>query len=121
MNWLGDHSSLVLFAIAPLYAAFRHPALLLVIQCLAVAMGALPLFQLARRELSHEPLAVAIAALYLINPAVGYVQLFEFHPEALATTPLLASFYFLRVGRHAPALAASCREDVALVLLAMAL
>src|SRR5207237_8359169 len=30
--WLGDHSSLVLFALAPIYAVFRHPVTLLVIQ-----------------------------------------------------------------------------------------
>src|SRR5438105_594309 len=29
MNWLGDHVSLVMFLIAPLYALFRHPMTLL--------------------------------------------------------------------------------------------
>src|SRR5690349_12264067 len=35
--WLGDHSSLVLVLLTPLYAVFHHPVTLLVLQCLALA------------------------------------------------------------------------------------
>src|SRR5881275_265104 len=40
MNWLGDHASLAMFLIAPLYALFRHPMTLLVVQSVALALGA---------------------------------------------------------------------------------
>src|SRR5258706_9521449 len=126
MAWPGDHSSLILFLIAPLYALARHPVTLLVVQAAAQALGALPVFGLARRELGHPGLALTCAAIYLLQPALGYSNLFEFHPELLATAPLLAAFYFLRTGRLGATLlwaglALLCREDVALVVFMMAL
>ena len=89
MNWLGDHSSLILFLLAPLFALFRHPITLLVIQSAALGLGALPIFWLARRELQDSRAALACAALYLFHPALGYVNLYEFHPEALCVPLLL--------------------------------
>ena len=104
MNWLGDHVSLILFVIAPLYALLRHPMTLLLLQCLALALGAVPVFALARRELGDEAIALGFAALYLLHPAIGYTNLFEFHPETLATSLLLATFWAVSARR--PGLAA---------------
>jgi uncharacterized membrane protein len=121
MNWLGDHVSLILFAIAPLYALIRHPLTLLLLQCLALALGAWPVFSLARRQLKHEGVALLFAGLYLFHPAVGYSNLFQFHPEVLATATLLATFACVPAGRLVPTLVFAvlsvlCREDVAMVI-----
>ena len=126
MNWLGDHSSLILFPLAPLYAVFRHPLLLLVVQSVALGLGAVPVFAIARRELGSDRAAVGFALLYLLHPAVGYTNLFEFHPETLATPALLFTFQFLLAHSLLPGLIAAgvallCREDVALVVLPIAL
>jgi uncharacterized membrane protein len=121
MNWLGDHVSLILFLVAPLYALVRHPLTLLVLQSVTLALGAWPVFALARRELKHEGVALACAALYLLYPALGYSNLFEFHPEVLATTTLLATISCMAAGRFAPTLVFAglsllCKEDVALAV-----
>lgn len=126
MNWLGDHVSLILFVIAPIYAVFHHPLTLLLLQCLALALGCLPVFAVARRRLGNEHVALALAALYLLHPAIGFTNLFEFHPEVLATGTLLATFWALDAGRLGAtvlfgALSVACREDVALVVLMMGL
>jgi uncharacterized membrane protein len=126
MNWLGDHASLILFLVAPLYGVAHHPLTLLILQTAVLALGALPVYLLARRELGDLRLAVTFAAIYLLYPALGYVNLFEFHPESLATTTLLFTFYFLRAGRIGPmfllaGLSLLAREDVALVVAAMGL
>ena len=126
MHWLGDHSSLVLFLVAPVYLLFHDPRTLLVVQTVALALGALPVYALARHELGDRGAALGCAALYLLYPALGYVNLFEFHPEALSTAPLLAAFYFVRIDRARPTLAFAAlallgKEDVALVVLGLAL
>jgi uncharacterized membrane protein len=126
MNWLGDHVSLILFVIAPLYAVLRHPMTLLLLQCVILALGALPVFALARRELGHEGVALTFAALYLLHPAVGYTNLFEFHPEVLATSTLLATFWALSARRLGftilfAGLSLACREDVAMVVMMLGL
>jgi uncharacterized membrane protein len=121
MNWLGDHVSLILFVVAPLYALIRHPLTLLLLQCLALALGAWPVFSLARRQLKNEGVALMFAGLYLFHPAVGYSNLFQFHPEVLATATLLATFASVAAGRIVPTvvfaiLSVLCREDVAMVV-----
>jgi uncharacterized membrane protein len=126
MNWLGDHVSLILFALAPIYAILRHPLTLLLLQTLALALGALPVFAIARREIGHEGIALTFAGLYLLHPAIGYTNLFEFHPEVLATGTLLATFWALGAGRFwltalFAILSLACREDVALVVMMMGL
>lgn len=121
MNWLGDHVSLILFVIAPIYALLRHPLTLLLLQCVTLALAALPVFAIARRELGHDAIALGFAALTLLHPAIGYTNLFEFHPEVLATGTLLATFWALGAGRFGltllfAGLSLACREDVALVV-----
>src|SRR6185295_10237359 len=44
MDWIGDHSSLHLFWLAPLYALAPHPLTLLLVQTLALALGAVPVY-----------------------------------------------------------------------------
>ena len=126
MPWLGGHVAPVLFLLAPLYAVFRHPLTLLFVQSAALALGAWPVYRLARRELDIASVAVGCAALYLLQPALAYTNLFEFHPEVLAVPALLFAFEALRRDRLGPmslwtALALLTREDVALVVLAMGL
>ncbi len=126
LNWLGDHSSLVLFLVAPLYAVARHPLTLTTLQCVALALGALPVHALARRELGGGLVPLACAALYLLYPALGYTALYEFHPETLGTAALLAAFAAYRAGRLAATLgfagfALLGKEDVALPVAAFAL
>jgi len=124
MNWLGDHSSLNLFLIAPLDALFRTPLTLLTLQSAALALGAIPVYATARRTLGDGFAAVACAALYLAYPALGYTNLYEFHPEVLSTTPLLFLLDAVHAGRPRAAalwafLALLGKEDVALFVMAL--
>jgi uncharacterized membrane protein len=125
LNWLGDHSSLILFLIAPLVAVARHPVTLTIIQTVALALGAIPAFTLARRELGGGLLPLGFAALYLLYPALGYTALYEFHPEVPCTAAALAAFACYRADRFGPtvafaALALLGKEDIALPIGAFA-
>jgi len=124
--WLGDHASLNLFLIAPIYAVFHYPLALPIVQTVVLALGAIAVVRLARREGLTGGVALVLAAVYLLNPAVGHTNLFEFHPEVLSTTALLFAFVELRadrLGRCAlwTTLALLGKEDVALVVAAMGL
>ena len=126
MHWLGDHSSLNLFLLVPLYAVFPSALTLLFVQTASLAVGALPLYRLGRLQLGSRSAALMLAAAYLLYPALGYTNLFEFHPEVLSTSALIATFVFLIEGRLAATLgfaflALLGKEDVALVVLGLAL
>ena len=80
-NLFGDHSSYILVLVAPLYWLYPHGAALLVLQCLAIALGAVPVYLVARHFNLNFILASLLAGAYLFDPAVQQVTLEGFHPE----------------------------------------
>ena len=120
---LGDHVEPVLLLISLAYRLWASPKMLLLLQTAALALGALPVYWLARDQLSAaraldrpielplagsgpasvpnwvEFTAVALAVVYLLYPPVHSANVFEFHPSALAIPLLLFLLYFLRKRR----------------------
>ena len=86
--FLGNHMVLILFLLAPLYAVFSSPLLLLHMQTICLASGAWPIYRLARQELP-TPWAIWLSLLYLVYPPLVLMNLYEFHPIALASALLL--------------------------------
>jgi len=91
-NAFADHFQPVMLALLPLYAVIPSPKLLLWIQVIGLAVGAMPLYLLARRRLDSPWLALAVAAAYLLYPAIGFIERFDFHPEALAIPAFIAAY-----------------------------
>ena len=76
-------------------AALAEPRLLLVAQTVAIALGAVPVFRLARDTSARERPALGFALAYLLYPPVQWLTIDEFHPVALATPLLLCAIVFL--------------------------
>jgi uncharacterized membrane protein len=126
VNLLGNHMSVLILPISLIYAVVPSPVTLLALQTVVLALGALPVYWLAQRELRNEAIAVCFAAVYLLYPALGYTNLYQFHPETLTTTTLLFAFYFLRTARFGwmtlfATLSLTAKEDVPLPVAALGL
>jgi len=118
---LAAHVDPILVVFAPLWRIWPSPSLLLTTQALAVALGALPLFWLARKHTGSERAALGFSLAYLLFPATGWLALNEFHPVALACPLLLFAIWYLDEDRLLPfaffaALAALTREEIPLVI-----
>ena len=118
---LAAHVDPILIVFAPLWWIWPSPSLLLAAQALAVALGALPLFWLARKHTGSERAALGFSLAYLIFPATEWMTLNEFHPVSLACPLLLFAIWYLDEDRLLPfacfaALAALTREEVPLVI-----
>ena len=125
-NRLGYHVEPILLPIALLYRLFPAPEFLLVLQATVVALGAVPLFALARRRDLGDWLALVFAVAYLLNPTIQAANWLEFHPVTLAPTFLMAAFFFLVAGRTGwfalfAVLSASCKEEIGLLVFMMGL
>ncbi len=123
---LGAHFDPIVAAFAPLWWVWPDPSLLLVVQALAVATGAVPVFLLGRRHLESDWAATGFALAYLLHPATQWLVLDDFHPVALATPLLLWAFWFLDGDRLVPfalTAGAACltKEQIGLVVAAMGL
>lgn len=93
------HQSQLMYFLLPAYAIFPHAETLLVIQSLVVPLGALPLYRLAKMELRMTSVALALAGLYLLYPALHGVSSYDFHLEAFLPTLFLSAMYFYRAER----------------------
>jgi uncharacterized membrane protein len=118
------HVEPILLPIAGLYRLFPGVETLLILQATVVALGAIPIFALARHLRLGAWLALALAVAYLLNPTIQAANWLEFHPVTLAPTFLMAAFYFLvaRTPRSTAwfvlfaVLAASCKEEMGLLV-----
>jgi len=118
---LGAHFDPILIAFAPLWLVWPSPDLLLVGQAAAVALGALPVYWLARKHLGSEQAGLGFALAYLLYPPTQWLTLNEFHPVALACPLLLFAFWYLDEDRLLPfaafgLVAATTKEEIAFVV-----
>src|SRR5256885_1252639 len=118
---LAAHVDPMLAVCGPVWWIWPSPDLLLVVQALAIAAGAFPVYWLARKHLRSARAGLGFALAYLLYPATGWLALNEFHPVALAAPLLLFAFWFLDEGRLLPfalfAVAASlCKEEIPFVV-----
>lgn len=121
--FLGNHVQLIWFLIAPFYMVCPHPLTLLFLQSLVLGLAACPLYLLAKSVLGPR-WGLLVSGIYLTYPAIGYLNLFELHPTALAPLFLLSMFYFFYKERFGLfmlflLLAVSCQENISLVAFAM--
>jgi uncharacterized membrane protein len=118
---LAAHVDPILVLFAPLWWIWPSPHMLLAVQAVVVALGAVPVFLLARKHLASQRAALGFAIAYLLYPATGWLTLNEFHPVALATPLLLFAFWYLDEERLLPfalfaLAAAACKEEIPLVI-----
>jgi uncharacterized membrane protein len=104
INRLGAHVDPLLVAFAPLWWIWPSPTMLLVVQAAAIALGALPVFWLARKHLGSERRATLFALAYLLYAPVQWLALDEFHAVALACPLLLYALWYLDEDRLVAAL-----------------
>ena len=92
---LSAHADFMLVLLSPFYLLWPHPKTLLLIQTVVLALGAIFVFLIAKNVLKNINMALIFGFLFLMNPLLQFTNLYDFHAVTLATTLLLASFYFL--------------------------
>ena len=92
---LAIHADFILILIAPFYLIWENPKMLLLIQTVVLAIGAIFVYAIGKNVIKNKNLSLAFAISFLLNPAVQFTNLYDFHPVVLATTFLLGAFYFM--------------------------
>ncbi len=120
-NALGVDLQLIEAPLALAYALVPSVFTLLFLQSAALALGALPLYLLARNRLGAAWAGLALAFAYLLYPIVVNTNLYELRLRSFAVAPLLFSLYFLETKRArwfyvSLFLALLCRTDIGLVV-----
>ncbi|MGI8885964.1 MAG: DUF2079 domain-containing protein [Gaiellaceae bacterium] len=92
---LGAHVDPVLALLAPFWIVAPTPLTLAAVQIGATALGALPVFWLARRHLGSERAGAVAALAYLLYPWVAWTSLDAMHPVTFAIPLFLYAIWSL--------------------------
>lgn len=103
ISFMGLHFSPILYLFVPIYAIFPYAPTLLVVQTLALGLGALPVYWLAKRHLGLFAGFVFLVIYLTYSPLVG-VNLNDFHPESFLVPTFLYAIYFALDKRWAASL-----------------
>jgi uncharacterized membrane protein len=126
LNYFAHHVNVITLAFVPFYWLGAGPHFLYLIETIWMALGALPVWLLARDRLGGRWLPLGLAASFLLYPSLEWINWWHFHPDALIITPLLFAWWLATRGRWgwfsvAVAIALLCKEDAALAVAALGL
>ncbi|MEG3882433.1 DUF2079 domain-containing protein [Microcoleus sp. herbarium7] len=126
IHHMGNHAAWVMYPLGLLYKIYPDVHWLLLVQAVALSLGALPSWSLARQAGLNNRISGAIACIYLLYPLVFNVNLFDFHPEVIALPALLAAILAARLNKTlwfcaAILLVLSCKAVLSLTVAAMGL
>jgi len=121
---LGDHAAWIFYPLSLLYRIYPSVHWLFLVQAIALASGAIPLWHLARHAGVQAGQAGAIATAYLLYPLIFNLNLFDFHPEVIALPLMLASVLAARTRQTGwfvlwIVIALGCRDALSLTIAAM--
>lgn len=119
------HFQPILLLILPIYTVYQSPETLLVLQSFFLALGALPIYWIAKKEL-NEFAGLVFSALFLLYPALHGINRFDFHAAVLAVPFFFFSFHYAKENRYLQSglsalIVLMCREEAALTIVVLAL
>jgi uncharacterized membrane protein len=125
-NLFGDHASLILLLVTPFYWIYPRAPTLLVLQSVSLALGALPVYLLARVRLGSTALATVLGGAFLLHPAIQGGNLEQFHPECFLVPLIGFAVYFAVTWRPrwlllTVVLCLLVKEDAALLIVPLGL
>lgn len=89
-----NHISPFLLLVVPLFAAYPSATTLFAVQDTFLALTAIAIYLVCADILKNRKIGLALAFVFLINPAVRGLTLFDFHEEAFVPLFYILSFYF---------------------------
>ena len=117
LSRLAFHADFILILLTPFYALWRDPRMILLLQTVILSFGAVFVYLLAQKILKNKNVSLGFAISYLLYPALGYTNLYDFHAVTFSTTLLLATYYFAREKKYIwfflfAILSGLCKEEV---------
>jgi len=93
--YLAIHFSPIILLLTPIYALQPTAETLLIIKSSALALGALPLYFLAKKKLENDKAALMLAIIYLLYPGLQGANWFDFQPQVFIPLLTFTSLYFM--------------------------
>jgi uncharacterized membrane protein len=89
-----NHISFLTLFLVPIYTLYQHPITIFLIQDVSLAISVLVLYFICSDLLKSRKIGFTFAIVFLSNPCVLGLVMFDFHLEAFTVLFYLLSFYF---------------------------
>jgi uncharacterized membrane protein len=122
----GHHATFGYFLLVPFYWLGAGPQFINLLQVTVLALGAIPIYLLARDRLVSPWAALIPALVWLLQPSVQFFAWETFHPEVIAIVPVLCAYLAAERNKLGwywiwLALAIVWKEDLALLFIGLGL
>lgn len=98
-SYFGVHFSPILLAVVPFFHLIPKVETVLIIQSIILALGAIPIYLIAKHCLDKRLPALLLSAAYLMNPSLQGINWYDFHTQAFFPFFILSATYFLKKRR----------------------
>jgi len=121
---LADHAAFILYPLSIFYKIYPDIHWLLLIQAVALASGAIPVYKLALQQGASNNQGYLLSLIYVLSPLIFNANLFDFHPDVIAVPFFLWSVLFARTSKIllfflALVMILSCKAVFAITVAAM--
>jgi uncharacterized membrane protein len=99
LHILGDHAAFILYPIALFYKIYPDVHWLFILQGLSLSIAALPIYYLSIQAGLEKSQGITMSLVYLLYPLIFNVNLFDFHPEVIATPLIFAIILAARLNK----------------------
>lgn len=125
MSHFGVHFSPIYYVLLPFYCICPRPETLLVIQALAIAVGAIPVLLICKELKLSSKVCLCVSLIYLVYPSLSSGVMFDFHENKFLTVLLLWAGYFMIKKKFIPmlvfvVLSLMVKEDAAIYIAVLA-
>jgi uncharacterized membrane protein len=119
-----NHVNPVIYLLVPFYWLGAGAHFLYLLQVVAIACVAVPLYHLARARLASPQLALVVPLAWLLYPANEWMTQWAFHPEYLALPAIVYAYWFAERRQWwlygaCVVMVLSTKEDAALAVIAL--
>lgn len=95
-SYFGIHFAPILFLIVPFFYIMPKVETILILQSIALALGAVPVYLLSNFYFNNEVAALMMATAYLLNPHLQGINWYDFHTQAFFPLMILSAIYFFK-------------------------
>ncbi|MCX6695518.1 MAG: DUF2079 domain-containing protein [Candidatus Altiarchaeota archaeon] len=123
LSLFGDHASYIHILVAPLYWVWDDVKALLVLHTFVLAIGALPVYLIAKRKLGGSWSPLVFSFIYLMFPALHYSNMDQgYHYESFMVPFMLFGYFFLLEKRYnlfygLSFLSLICKEEISITFI----
>jgi len=100
LHFFAGHARFISVFAAPFLWIWPDARMMLLLQSFSLSLAAVPLFLIANKKLGSNFIAIIVVISYFLYPALGHLNMENFHYDSFLVLFIFCAFYFLITKRY---------------------